>query len=713
VFTKTPKQPMKRKLLLFIALLAFTFQVYAQKQLTIEDAFSPALNPKNLRGIQWMGSSNKLAWYESKGTEDFMITCKASDSRKDTVLRAAELQNDFKRFPLLTWIDDSQFYYTHKGNVYLYNLKQKAQTVANVFDEKAENIEIHPKTLNVAFTKGNNLFVSINKAEYAITEDTKPGVVNGVAVHRNEFGIKKGIFWSEEGNYLAWYRMDESMVTDYPLVDLDSLPAKARMIKYPMAGQKSHIVKVGVFNVKSKKSVFLSTGEPQDQYLTNIGFTPDATSITVAIVNRAQNHMKLNIYDSENGQFLKTLIDEKDAKYVEPEHPALFLGKKGNEFVWQSEREGTNQLYLYNIKGELIYKITESSSTITDVYGANKSGSKVYYQLATNDGLDREIYEVNVKSGKSKALSSGMGTVNATFSDSKEYFLANFSSPIVPRILSVIDNAGIEKQELFQSENPLVNYYMPRAEIIKLRANDSTVLNARVIKPLNFDPAKTYPVIVYVYGGPHAQMVTNNWLTGANLWMNYMASEGYVMFTIDNRGSSGRGQAFESVTHRKLGTVELEDQLVGVEWLATRPWVNTSRIGVHGWSFGGFMTTTMLTKAPGAYKIGVAGGPVMDWKMYEIMYTERYMDTPEENPDGYATANLLNQAKNLNKKLMLIHGTADDVVVWQHSQAFVKKCVDEGKLVDYMIYPGHAHNVVGKDRLHLYKTITRYFKENL
>ena len=254
---------------------------------------------------------------------------------------------------------------------------------------------------------------------------------------------------------------------------------------------------------------------------------------------------------------------------------------------------------------------------------------------------------------------------------------------------------------------------MPRTEIIKLRANDSTVLNARVIKPLNFDPAKTYPVIVYVYGGPHAQMVTNNWLTGANLWMNYMASEGYVMFTIDNRGSSGRGQAFESVTHRKLGTVELEDQLVGVEWLATRPWVNTSRIGVHGWSFGGFMTTTMLTKAPGAYKIGVAGGPVMDWKMYEIMYTERYMDTPEENPDGYATANLLNQAKNLNKKLMLIHGTADDVVVWQHSQAFVKKCVDEGKLVDYMIYPGHAHNVVGKDRLHLYKTITRYFKENL
>jgi dipeptidyl-peptidase-4 len=704
---------MKKLFLLCLLLAVIQVPIWAQKPLTIEDAFNPQLNPKTLRGIQWMGTSNKFAWFESKGSEDFLIISSPSSKKKDTVLRATELQYDFKRFPALTFIDDIQFFYTYKAKVYLFNLKTKSQAAVNSFDEKAENLEIDPINFHVAYTKGENAFVSVNNTEYALSNDNKPGVVNGVAVHRNEFGIKKGLFWSENGSYIAWYRMDESMVTDYPLVELESAPAKVKLIKYPMAGQTSHIVKVGVYNIKTNKSIFLTTGEPNDQYLTNVAFTPDEKFVTVAIVNREQDQMKLNMYDANTGEFVRTLIDEKDPKYVEPENPPLFVSTKNNEFIWQSERDGTNQLYLYNTNGEMLRKITEGKSTVTNVYGTNYSGSKVWFQVATNDGLDREIFVADIKKGKAKSIGTVSGTVTAYFSDDKNYYLSNYSSPTVPRVIAVMDNDGKEKQVLLTADNPLVNFYMPRSEVIKLRALDSTILNARIIKPINFDPEKKYPVVVYVYGGPHAQLVTNNWLTGANLWMNYMASEGYIVFTIDNRGSSGRGQAFESATHRRLGSLELEDQLVGVEWLKTRPYVNQSRIGVHGWSFGGFMTTTMLTKAPDVFKVGVAGGPVMDWSLYEIMYTERYMDTPQENPDGYAAANLLNQAKNLNKKLMLIHGTVDDVVVWQHSQAFVQKCVESGKLVDYMIYPGHAHNVVGKDRIHLYKTVTRYLKDNL
>jgi dipeptidyl-peptidase 4 len=254
---------------------------------------------------------------------------------------------------------------------------------------------------------------------------------------------------------------------------------------------------------------------------------------------------------------------------------------------------------------------------------------------------------------------------------------------------------------------------LPKPILVSVKAKDGTVLNGRLFKPRNIEQGKKYPVIIYVYGGPHAQMVTNRWLGGGNLWMSWMASQGYGVFTLDNRGSADRGIEFEQVIHKQLGVAEMEDQLLGVDYLMSLPWVNPARIGVHGWSFGGFMTTTLLCNNPGVFKAGVAGGPVIDWKMYEVMYTERYMDTPQTNSEGYEKTNLLNSAKNLKDRLMLIHGTVDDVVVWQHSQLMVKQCVDEDVLIDYMIYPGHPHNVRGKDRLHLYKTVSRYLMENL
>ena len=272
---------------------------------------------------------------------------------------------------------------------------------------------------------------------------------------------------------------------------------------------------------------------------------------------------------------------------------------------------------------------------------------------------------------------------------------------------------GKVTQTLLKAENPYKDYKVGELTLFQLKAEDGTPLNARLIKPVDFDPKKKYPAIVYLYGGSHAQLVSDSWRGGADRWMEMMAQKGYVVFTMDNRGSAHRGIKFEQATHRQLGTAELSDQLKGVDYLKSQPWVDAARMGIYGWSFGGFMTTSMMLKQPDIFKAAVAGGPVMDWRLYEVMYAERYMDTPEENPEGFESANLLSKVKNLKGRLLLIHGTVDDVVVWQHSLSFLKKAVDEGVLVDYFVYPGHPHNVRGKDRVHLMRKITQYFEDHL
>jgi dipeptidyl-peptidase 4 len=311
-------------------------------------------------------------------------------------------------------------------------------------------------------------------------------------------------------------------------------------------------------------------------------------------------------------------------------------------------------------------------------------------------------------------LSQGSGTHSAKLSPNGNYIIDTYSSQVTPRKIWVINNKdGKVAQTLLTSKNPVADYALGEVTIFPIKADDGTDLYTRMITPPNFDKNKKYPVVVYVYGGPHLQLVTNSWLGGANLWMQLMAQKGYIVFTLDPRGTSGRGLEFEQETFRQLGTVEIADQLRGVEYLKSLPYVDADRMGIHGWSFGGFMTTSMMLKSPDTFKVGVAGGPVIDWNYYEIMYTERYMDSPEQNPEGYKNANLLNYVKNLKGKLLMIHGTVDDVVVWQHSLAFIKKAVDEGILLDYFVYPGHPHNVIGKDRVHLMRKVTQYLDDNL
>jgi len=698
---------------LIVCLCFFTLSLAAQKEITFEEVFTKSsLNPTNLSRLQWISGSNTFSWVLNKNGEK-LLRGNVKDSKVDTILKPSDINSELKRFPDIIWIDQNQFSFYDSKGFNIYSLSEKKITNIISIDKNSENQEVDPLQKHVAFTANNNLFVANKDKTVNVSNESDINIISGKSVHREEFGISKGTFWSPNGNKLAFYRMDQTMVTDYPLVQLGTLPAQEKIIKYPMAGQKSHHVTVGVFDVATQKTLFLNTGEPVEQYLTNVSWTPDEKFILIAIVNRAQNEMKLNQYDANDGSFVKTIFTETNPQWIEPEHEAQFLPGKPSQFIWQSERNGYNHLYLYDLSGKLIQQLSNGEAPVEQVLNISPDGKQIYLILSTENGLSRKLAKTDLK-GKMTILTPENGVHSIQMNIDAGYYIDNFSSLSVPRKISINTLMGKPIQTLLTATDPFIDFKLVKPELVSITAADGkTTLNGRLFKPYNMQKGKKYPVVIYVYGGPHAQMVTDRWLAGGNNWMAWMAAEGFVVFTIDNRGSSSRGLAFEQAIHRNLGVNEMADQLKGVDYLKSLEYVDSDRIGVHGWSFGGFMTTTMMSKNPGMFKAGVAGGPVIDWKMYEIMYTERYMDTPQENEKGYENANLLNSAKMLKDRLMLIHGTVDPVVVWQHSQEMVKKCVDEGVLIDYMIYPEHEHNVAGKDRIHLMKTITRYLKEHL
>ncbi|TNE79609.1 MAG: S9 family peptidase [Bacteroidetes bacterium] len=723
---------MKKSILLTLALGMGTLAI-AQKNFTMQDAITGAssyLAPKRVSGLNWMPQSH--TWIQSfeeadkaagwvlsdadKGTKD---TLKLVDLNRALMVFNSTLNRQdplpiFDKMPSIhSWANNREARFMRKNMVYRFDLVSKTLMVEHDMDLKAANKDFHESTGNVAYTLDNNLWVKpYGTAAKPVTNDLEKGIVNGQSVHRNEFGIHKGTFWSDNGEKLAYYRMDESMVTEYPIYDLHKMPAQADMIRYPFAGAKSHHVTLHVYDVKSGKTIQIQTGEPKEQYLTNIAWSPDGEEIFIAIVNRDQNEMKLVSFDAKTGKQKAVLFTETHPKYVEPENPMHWLSNK--EFIWESERDGFNHLYLYKRDGKLVKQLTSGDWMVTEYMGTDNKGKKLYFMSTKQSPLNQNLYSVEVSNGKLAEITKINGVHSCKGASDKSMWLDQYSNPETPYAFNLISNEGKKVDQQFLAEDPLKYYNLGQTEVLTLKSTDGTTdLYARITKPVNFDPKKKYPVVVYVYGGPHLQLVTNRWMNGANLWTHYMAQQGFIVFTLDNRGSSNRGLNFENATHRQLGTLEMADQLRGVEYLKSLAYVDAERMGVHGWSFGGFMTTSLMTRQAGTFKVGVAGGPVIDWSMYEIMYTERYMDRPEENPEGFKNNNLLNYTENLKGKLMLIHGTSDDVVLWQHSLLYVQKCVKEGVQLDYFVYPEHAHNVRGKDREHLMQKVSDYLIENL
>ena len=569
-----------------------------------------------------------------------------------------------------------------------------------------------------AFVKDNQLYVCDGSGNTRqLTTDGSRNIVYGQSVHRNEFGIEGGLFWSPDGNRLAFYRMDQSMVTDYPLVDIDTRVAEQAPEKYPMAGMASHKVTVGVYDLATGNTVYLKAGDPTDRYFTNISWSPDSKTIYMFELNRDQNDCRLVSYDASNGEKKAELYREQDDKYVEPQHPIAFLPWDCTKFVMQSQKDGYNHLYLLDANGKEIRQITKGNWVVMDMLGFNTKEKTIVYSSNQISPIQRNTFAITVDGAKTRQLDNGKGYHYASLSGKSGYVLDRYSEPDVPRAIDIAPTTIKAKNKplaYFRADNPWKDYAVPEYSCGSIKAADGTTdLFYRMVKPVNFDETKKYPTIIYVYGGPHAHNVDATWHYGSRGWETYMAQKGYLLFILDNRGSENRGKDFEQATFRHLGQEEMKDQMKGVEYLKSLPYVDEARIGVHGWSFGGFMTTSLMTNYPDVFKVGVAGGPVIDWKWYEVMYGERYMDTPESNPEGYAQTSLISKAKNLKGKLQIIIGLNDPVVVPQHALSFIKECILQGTQPDFFVYPGEPHNMRGHQSTHLHERISQYFDDYL
>lgn len=683
-----------------------------KKELTLEDAVMQqwrGFYPTSLAMFQWVPQTDCYTYLDGYTT---LMKAKVSDSeaKKEMTIQELNEKLDSKLmwFSGFKWKDVNSFWVNDGKKYYTYNWVDEKGKLIHGLPDDAENVSFSEASENIAYTKKNNIYMNLASGpKLIVTDNSDPNIVSGQAIARSEFGITKGLFWSNNGKKLAFYQKDESNVTDYPLLDHTETPAKLNSIKYPMAGQKSEKAKVGIYSIDTKSTYYIQPLHGEENYLTNLSWSKDDKYVFIAEVNRDQNHMWLHKFDAVKGRFIKTVLEEKSDKWVEPEHPAFFPNE--NSFIWISEKDGFNNLYLYTMEGVLLKKLTDHKFVVKDIIG--ERNGVIFYTATGESPTETHLYSVNLK-GDSRKITPDSGTHSAQVSYNGNYIFDHFSSHSVPAKDQILNKKGKVVEVLNEGTTALTSYEIGTAEIGTIKANDGTDLITRLIKPSNFDPNKKYPVLVYVYGGPHAQMITNSWLDGASLWMYWMAEQGYLVYTVDGRGSAERGFAFESQIHRQLGKVEMEDQMAGVKYLKSLPFVDGDRLAVHGWSFGGFMTTSLMLREPGTFQVGVAGGPVTDWKYYEIMYGERYMDRPEENPEGYKNASLMEHVNKLEGDLMLIHGTSDDVVVMQHNFALIKKFVEEGVQVDFFPYPMHKHNVRGKDRVHLMQKVLDYVIEN-
>ena len=702
-----------------MATMGFTATAQQLKQFTLEDLNFGGNNYRNMTPKNMF-----LSWWGDKPIVHDVECLESLDmktGKRDTLLNIEDvnaLLDGDKVYHLLNaycpYADKTEVMLMGKKSILLYDFGQK-KVVWKIDNHDAQASKWSEQSKAFAYIDKDQLHVTdANNTTTQLTTDGSREIVYGQAVHRNEFGIEEGLFWSPNGKRLAFYRMDQSMVTDYPQVNTFEREATHEPDKYPMAGMTSHKVTVGVYDIDTKKTIYLKAGDPTDRYFTNISWSPDARTIYMFELNRDQNDCRLVSYDAATGEKKDELYRETSEKYVEPLNPIVFLPWNSSQFLMQSQKDGFNHLYLFDLKSKAMRQITKGNFVIESLLGFNKKQKTAVVLANADSPIQRNIYTVDLKSGKMRRIDSGEGMHQARLSESGAWLFDKYSAPTTPRNIELINTANAKSTRLLTAEDPWKGYNIPDYSCGTIKAADGeTDLYYRMVKPIGFDPQKKYPTVIYVYGGPHAHNVDASWHYGSRSWETYMAQKGYLLFILDNRGSERRGRDFEQATFRQLGQVEMADQMKGVEYLKSLPYVDQDRMGVHGWSFGGYMTTSLMTNYPDVFKVGVAGGPVIDWKWYEVMYGERYMDTPETNAEGYAKTSLLSKAKNLKGKLQIIIGMNDPTVVPQHALQFLDACIKAGTHPDFFVYPGEGHNMMGHASVHLHERITQYFEDYL
>ena len=701
----------------------------AQKQFTLEDLNFGGKNYRNMvpqnRSLVWWGDqlvrmSSDTCWTVNvtNGKEKVLFT-RDKLNKRTGLTGESEKITSVSSFPVagkplvMAWSGNERM---------LVNFKTGKVEWRQAYDRDVQASEWNQESRATAFVKGDNLYVTDGSGNTRqVTSDGSRDMVYGQSVHRNEFGIEGGLFWNPQGTRLAYYRMDQSMVTDYPLITVPEIDDSTQVIatpapeKYPMAGQTSHLVWVGVLDVATGDTVYLKAGNPTDRYFSNISWSPDGNVVYMMEGNRDQNVVDLVAYDAVTGNRIKTLYHEEHPRYVEPQHPITFLPWDKDKFLLWSEKDGYNHLYVYNTDGKQVKQLTRGNWVVMDLLGFDTERQAVIISANAEAPIQQNLYRVDVANGQMTRIDEGgRGWHSGRLSATGAWLVDYYQEPDVPRNIAIVSTRDNKQVRYFTAPDPWQGYAVPEYRCGSIKAADGvTDLYYRMVMPVDFDPTKKYPTVVYVYGGPHAHNVDARWHWSSRSWETYMAQRGYLLFILDNRGSENRGRDFEQATFRQLGQVEMQDQMCGVDFLRTLNYVDTARLGVHGWSFGGFMTISLMTNYPDVFKVGVAGGPVIDWKWYEVMYGERYMDTPQTNPEGYSKTSLIHKAKDLKGRLQIIIGLNDPTVVPQHAYSFLKACIAAGTQPDFYVYPGQGHNMMGHQSVHLHERITRYFDDYL
>ena len=566
----------------------------------------------------------------------------------------------------------------------------------------------------VEVLKGHSLFYKDSEGtEHPVAISEDDNITFGDVASRSEFGIDGGTFWSPGRTKLAFYRKDESRVTDFPLLDINSRTGQLKSIKYPMNGMDSELVTLGIFDLESGRTVYADvTDFTEERYLTNISWSPDDRFVFIQVEDRSQHHMHLNMYDANDGHFVRTILTEDNERWVEPLDCLHFI-EGSYDFIYRTDnRDGFRNLYRCDTLGN----VKRLTCVDADVAYVGNDGRYLYYTSAEVSPVENHLFRLDLKkkNAKPQRLTGERGWHEIILSPDYKYFVDSYSSFNVPDTYKLKTTDGKLVRTLQEGTDPLAEYATGKVEFGTVKSADGQFDNYyRLFYPVNFDPSKKYPLVVYVYGGPHSQMVKDSWIGGIRMWEMLMTQKGYFVYVQDNRGTMNRGAEFEKAINRQCGQVEMADQIAGINELRKLPYIDNERIGVGGWSYGGFMTLTLTLNHPEIFKVAVAGGPVIDWQWYEIMYGERYMDTEKTNPEGFAKTRLTDKAKNLRSKLLICQGAVDNTVVWENSLSFLQNCISNNIPVEYFPYPCAEHNMRNIERVHLYNKITEFYLNNL
>lgn len=720
-----------KKLTFFIALFiaSISFINAQEKQVTLEDIWGG-----EFRG-EYMDALHSMADGEHYSVLDFDRTSRSTSVNKysyKTLQKTATLVDsknieDIAYFSDYTFSsDESQlllatdvtpiFRHSSVGKYYIYNIKSK--TTSLISDQKIQEPTFSPDGTKVAYVFENNIYyknLATGKVTQVTTDGKKNEIINGVTdwVYEEEFAFVRAFEWNKSGTKIAYIRFDETKVPEFSMdVYGSELYQTQTVFKYPKAGENNAEVSLHMFDVASSKNSAIAL--PEYYYIPRIKWTHDENTLSAQLLNRHQNKLDL-VFVNATDLSANTILTDTDNAYVDVTDNLTFLNN--NSFIWTSEKDGYNHIYHYSKSGKLINQVTKGNWEVTNYYGFNDKKGTIYYQSVENGSINRDVYTVNINGKGKKRLSSKTGTNNATFSNSFAYYINTFSNSTTPNEFTlnsaktgkVIKN--IKDNSALQSKVEEYAFAPKEFSTINVNGND---LNMWMIKPHNFDATKKYPVFMYQYSGPGSQQVANRWNSANDYWFQMLAQQGYITVCIDGRGTGLKGRDFKKVTQKELGKYEVEDQISAAKLLGERSYIDSERIGIFGWSYGGFMSSNCLFQGADTFKMAIAVAPVTSWRFYDTVYTERYMQTPQENASGYDNNSPMSHVDKLKGNFLLIHGTADDNVHVQNTMRMVEALIQADKQFEWMIYPDKNHGIYGGNtRLHLYKKMTNFIKENL